>query len=137
VSAQPAAGLPADPFLLTPMAEWLGFESTGEPDLFRMRFAEHHIGNPFVRALHGGVVGAMIEASAAAGARNLAPEAASAELVASTVHYIRSTKDADLHCRVAVVRVARRVAFVDVWCWQDAEDTPVARGSCMLRLLKE
>ena len=60
-----------------------------------------------------------------------------AELASSTIHYIRSTKDTDRFCRVAVVRVPRRVAFVDVWCSQDAESLPVARGSCMLRLLTE
>ncbi|MEC9344391.1 MAG: PaaI family thioesterase, partial [Pseudomonadota bacterium] len=59
------------------------------------------------------------------------------ELVSSAIDYIRVTKDTDLLARVSVVRIARRLAFVEVRCWQDSEDLPVARGSCTLRIYED
>ncbi|MCG6859077.1 MAG: PaaI family thioesterase [Salaquimonas sp.] len=125
-----------DDFLSTPFATWLAIEPTDERDMFRMRFNERHIGNPFIRALHGGVVGSMIEASAELGLGNLVQVEGPTELVSSAIDYIRVTKDADLFARVSIVRIGRRLAFVEVRCWQDSEDLPVARGSCTLRILE-
>lgn len=115
-------------------AKWLGLEATERGNVYVMRFAERHLGNPVVRALHGGVVGSVIEISSELELARLQPESR-VELAASAVDYLRVTKDADLYARVEVVRVARRVAFLSVWCWQDDEDTPVAHGLCTLRLL--
>jgi acyl-coenzyme A thioesterase PaaI-like protein len=134
VNAYPSHPVPAGEALLaSPMAQWLGAERTDRPSVYRLRFAEHHIGNPFVRALHGGVVGSMLELAAQLEIARL-KDGARSELVSSATDYFRVTKDADLLARVDVVRIARRLAFVDVWCWQDSEDIPVTRGSCTLRL---
>lgn len=113
----------------SPMGEWLGLERAG--GVCRMRFAEHHIGNPWIRALHGGAVASLIEAAAELA---LADRSMAVELQSSSIDYIRVTRAADLFARADIVREGRRLAFVDVWCWQDAEDTPVARGSCVLRI---
>jgi acyl-coenzyme A thioesterase PaaI-like protein len=115
------------------MADWLQAEPTERGNVYRLRFAEHHIGNPFVRALHGGVVGSMMELAGELELTRL-QDGATVELVSSSSDYLRVTKDADLLVRVDVVRIARRLAFIDVWCWQDAESTPVARSSCTFRL---
>ncbi|GIL01184.1 MAG: hypothetical protein BroJett030_10830 [Alphaproteobacteria bacterium] len=130
-TGRPAAG-ECDARLASPMARWLGFETTERADVFRMRFAPHHIGNPFIRALHGGAVAALIEFAAEYA---VTAAAGRARLVSSAVDYIRVTRDADVLARVDTVRIGRRLAFVDVWCWQDGEDVPVARGSCSLRIL--
>ena len=123
-------------FYATPFAAWLAIEATEENDVFRMRFDERHIGNPFIRALHGGVVGSMVEASAELGFGRLTESAGPTELVSSAIDYLRVTKAADLFTRVSIVRVGRRIAFFEVYCWQDSEDLPVARGSCTLRILE-
>lgn len=137
----PAAGVKRDLLLASPMAEWQRIELTERPEVYVMRFSEHHIGNPFIRALHGGVVGAMIEMSAELELARLAHQEGGSEtrveLVSSSIDYLRVTKDADLYARVDVVRIARRLAFLDVWCWQDEEDLPVARGSCTLRVFRD
>lgn len=123
-------------FFDTPMARWLGIETTDRPNVYLMRFADRHIGNPLIRALHGGVVGSMIEVSAEIDLARQLP-GMRAELVSSAVDYLRVTRDGDLVARVETVRIARRLAFLDVWCWQDDEETSVARGSCTLRLLAD
>ncbi|MEZ5790180.1 MAG: PaaI family thioesterase [Nitratireductor sp.] len=118
----------------TPMRRWLQFEATEQPDVFRMTFDDRHIGNPFIRALHGGVVGSMVEMSAEMLVRSLVQPGQSVELVSSAIDYIRVTKDVDLFARAALVRQGRRLVFAEVWCWQDSEELPVARGNCTIRI---
>ena len=118
-----------------PMGDWLPVErsNTSEPR-FRLRFGEQHIGNPMIRSLHGGVSAAVIEAVAQATAGQELGERTRVELVSSSIDYLRATKGADLHARAVTTRSGRRLAFVDVWCWQDDEGTPVVRGNCTLRI---
>jgi acyl-coenzyme A thioesterase PaaI-like protein len=129
-------GTKRDTLLKSPMAEWLLIEPGGRENVYVMRFAERHVGNPFIRAIHGGVVGSLIEMSAELELSRRSP-GTSVELVSSAIDYLRVTKDADMHARVEEVRIARRLAFFDVWCWQDDEALPVARGSCIVRLLDQ
>ena len=129
-------GLKRDSLLKSPMAAWLQIAPTGRDNVYVMRFAERHIGNPFIRAIHGGVVGSLIEISAELELSRRSP-GTPVELVSSAIDYLRVTKDADMHARVDEVRIARRLAFFDVWCWQDDENLPVARGSCIVRLLEQ
>ncbi len=117
------------------MAEWLALVVEPRAGVYRMRFAERHIGNPFIRSIHGGAVGSLIEASAELALAEIV--GGPVELQSSAIDYLRVTKDADLWSRAELVRRGRRLAFVDVWCWQDSEDLPVARGSCTLRILAE
>lgn len=122
----------------TPLEEWLNVSQTERPDVWRMDFCEHHLGNPLIRSIHGGAVGTMIEYCAEAGLRgHLADNAIAAaiSLTTSSIEYLRVTKDAALFGRYQPVRIGRRVAFVDVWCWQDSEELMVARGACTLRIL--
>jgi acyl-coenzyme A thioesterase PaaI-like protein len=129
----PSAGLlETQAFLTTPMAKWLGLEALPAAGRFRMRFGERHIGNPWIRALHGGAVGALIEASAELALAQIV--GGPVELQSSAIDYLRVTKAVDLYSRAELVRQGRRLAFVDVWCWQDGEDMPVAHGSCTLRI---
>lgn len=118
-----------------PLGDWLPVErvSANEPR-FRMRFGEHHIGNPMIRAVHGGVSAAVIEAVAQAVARDELGQGVDVELVSSSIDYLRVTKDTDLNAKAVTARTGRRLAFIDVWCWQDDEDTPVVRGTCTLRI---
>lgn len=124
----------------TPAESWFAVGPTDEPDCWKISFQEHHLGNPLIRSIHGGVVGSLIEHTAEKTLdRALAEKSRSAklELTTSAIDYLRVTKDSDLYARGSVVRIARRVAFMDVVCWQDSEDLPVARGACTLRILED
>lgn len=121
-----------------PIAAWLNVSATDRPDVWKAGFEDRHLGNPLIRSIHGGVVGTLIEYAAEEGLRRALAEkgieAQGIELTTTSIEYLRVTKDAPLFARFEVTRIARRIGFVDVWCWQDREDMPVSRGACTLRI---
>lgn len=124
----------------TPAQEWLAVSSTTDPAIYKIDFQEHHIGNPIIRSVHGGVVGSLVEYAAEGYLSHLLKKEgrdAKVEVTTSSIDYLRVTKDAPLFAKVEIVRIARRIAFVDVWIWQDSEDLPVSRGACTLRIIDQ
>jgi acyl-coenzyme A thioesterase PaaI-like protein len=121
----------------SPIETWLNVARMEDPAVFRLDFQEHHIGNPLIRSLHGGVVGTLIEYAAEKYLEQKLLEAgrpARVEITTSSIEYLRVTKDASLFARASISRVARRIGFIDVRCWQDGEELPVSKGSCTLRI---
>lgn len=118
----------------SPVSTWLVAEELDEKDRFKTTFQNHHLGNIFIKSLHGGVTGAMIELSAEATTRRELGQAADLMITASSIDYLRVTKDADLHARTTVVRMSRRLSIVDVTCWQDSEELPIARGVVTIKV---
>jgi len=45
-----------------------------------------------------------------------------------SIDYLRSAGAKDTYCRCEVTRQGRRVAHVQIVCWQDDENKPVAIG---------
>ena len=83
-------------------------------------------GNPWLPALHGGVIGGLMETAAII---QLAHDQDSDKLpktINITVEYLRSGRIEDLHARAEVTKLGRRVANVQVRCWQTDPDKPVA-----------
>lgn len=118
------------------MKQWLAFKAHPQNNLFSMQFHDQHIGNPMIRSVHGGVTASLIEMSAEHTLLAETDNRFSVLLVSSSVDYLRVTKDTDIYARSQIVRISRRLAFIDVWCWQDEEDIPVARGTCTLRIMR-
>lgn len=84
-----------------------------------------HIGNPILPALHGGVVGALLEASAVL--QLLSHDTVHvAKTVNVTVDFLRSAKVVETYARATVIRRGRRVANVRMEAWQDDPAKPVA-----------
>ena len=119
------------------MQNWLGFAPGNEPNRYQLTFCNRHIGNPMIRSVHGGVTASMIEMSAEFTLRGQLETVADIHIVSSSIDYLRVTKDVDLHSRTNIVRISRRLAFIDVLCWQDSEEIPVARGTCTLRIHRQ
>lgn len=96
-----------------PIAEWLGFssEETPEDRVYRLAFNESHIGNPAIRALHGGVIAAFLELAMQADLRanGRTPEAT----VNVTIDYVASARAEDMTARVKLIRIGRRLAFLE------------------------
>lgn len=116
-----------------PLATWLGFQASGEDDIaFRLTFNETHIGNPAIRALHGGVIAAFLELSMQADLFARASAAVSTANV--SIDYLSSSRPEDMTGRVKLLRQGRRIAFMEASGWQ-ADETrlvAVARACFML-----
>ncbi|MEO0697530.1 MAG: PaaI family thioesterase [Pseudomonadota bacterium] len=122
-------------FSETPMAHWLQTSVREEngPPVYRLTFHEKHIGNPVIRALHGGVIGAYLETIMQGHLIACAPEMSSIRTVSFSVDYLRSSKPQDMHAEVTIERQGRRLAFLSARGWQNENSKPVALAHAALR----
>lgn len=116
------------------LASWLGAYQVGDSNVYSTTFAEHHLGNIWIRSLHGGVTGSFIELSAEAETRKHLDADVPLMISSSSIDYLRITKDADLYVRAIIQRISRRLSVVDVTGWQDDESVLVARGIVTLKI---
>ena len=116
------------------ISNWLAVSETQEPGVYKTDFAEHHLGNTFIRSLHGGVSASFIEVCAEAEAAKHVDDDASLAIINSSTDYLRVTKDDDLYGRATILKISRRLAVIDVTCWQDEETMPVVRGVVSLKI---
>ena len=130
-SPEPSALLSAIPY-----CRHLGIhaEMHGSSLVLVMPFAEHLVGNVMLPALHGGVIGSLLETAAMAqviweirGPRLPRP-------VDITIDYLRSARAATSYARARIAKQGRRVVNVHAEMWQDDETKPVAalRGHMLL-----
>jgi len=91
-----------------------------------MRYKESNIGNPFLPALHGGVIGGFMEVSAITGLMFSGDYSKVPKPIGLNVGYLRSGKPQDTFARASIVRQGSRVANVRVEAWQDDMERPIA-----------
>ena len=119
-----------------PYANFLGVraELKGDELTLVLPFAEHLIGNPVRAALHGGVVGALMELTALIQLGVITGDAR-AKTIDIGVDYLRSGKPVDTYARARVSKSGRRVANVQVEAWQNERSQPIAamHGHFLLR----
>lgn len=108
-----------------PLAAWLGFEAlAGDPIAYKLTFNETHIGNPAIRALHGGVIAAFLELAMQS---DLYARVGKSVVTANiAVDYLASSRPEDMTGRVKVLREGRRIAFMEATGWQSGETRLVA-----------
>ena len=120
-----------------PYIRYLGMrvEMAGDEMTAVLPFAQHLIGNPMLPALHGGVIGAFMEMTALAQLSLAQPERRVPKTIDITVEYLRPARAQDTFARANLRKVGRRVANVQVECWQDSRAQPVAgmTGHFLLR----
>lgn len=118
----------------SPIARWLGF-SVAEQDgarHYRLSFNETHIGNPAIRALHGGVIAAFLELAMQTELK--ASGAPPAQTVNVAIDYMSSSRAEDMIARVKVIRVGRRLAFLEAEGRQSNGTRLVAVARACLKL---
>ena len=120
-----------------PYIRYLGMrvEMAGDEMTAVLPFAQHLIGNPMLPALHGGVIGAFMEMTALAQLSLAQPERRVPKTIDITIEYLRPARAQDTFARATLRKVGRRVANVQVECWQDSRAQPVAgmTGHFLLR----
>lgn len=111
-----------------PYAQFLGVraELKGDELTLVLPFDERLIGNPMLPALHGGVVGALMELTALTQLAVASRSEAFPKTVDINVEYLRSGKPIDTFARARVVKIGRRIANVQVEAWQNERSQPIA-----------
>lgn len=111
-----------------PYARFLGIraELKGDELTLVMPFAQHLIGNPLLPALHGGVVGALLEVTALTQLAIASKSERFPKTIDVNIEYLRSGKPVDTFARARVVKIGRRIANVQAEAWQSERVQPIA-----------
>lgn len=111
-----------------PYAAFLGVraELRGDELTLVLPYADHLIGNPLLPALHGGVVGALMELTALTQLAVAAKSEKFPKTIDIGIDYLRSGRPADTFARARVVKIGRRIANVQAEAWQSAREKPIA-----------
>src|SRR5690348_372742 len=119
-----------------PYCAHLGITGSVQDDrvLLQMPFGEHLIGNPILPALHGGVIGSLLETAALVTVIWETGISALPKPVDITIDYLRSGRPVTSFARARIARQGRRVVNVHSEMWQDDESRPIAglRGHLLL-----
>jgi len=127
----------------TALLEWVPYlkflgvtlESEGGVLTGRMRFSEHLVGNPTLPALHGGALGALLEAACQFEVLYRAESAVLPKTITLTIDYLRSAKPVDVKVRARIVKQGRRVVTAHAVAWQEDEAKPVASATVHLLVM--
>jgi uncharacterized protein (TIGR00369 family) len=114
-----------------PYARYLGVrvEADEHGTVLVLPFRDELVGNRWLPALHGGVVGAFLELVA------VGTMLAQSELerlpkpINFSIDYLRSVGPLETRGRATIVKHGRRIANVRVIAWQADESKPVAAGT--------
>jgi uncharacterized protein (TIGR00369 family) len=118
------------------IAHWLGFsvEQDNGEYIYRLAFDEKHIGNPAIRALHGGVIAAFLEVAAQCELAGKLDNGETIKTINVDIDYLASSRAQDMKGRASITRLGRRIAFVEAIGWQESEDRPVAKANFRIRI---
>ena len=118
----------ADAIARVPYAKFLGLraELKGDELTLIMPFAPHLVGNPMLPALHGGVVGALMEVTALTQLAITSKIEKFAKTIDINVEYLRSGKPIDTYARARIVKIGSRIANVQAEAWQGERSQPIA-----------
>jgi uncharacterized protein (TIGR00369 family) len=111
-----------------PYASFLGVQAElrGDELTLILPYSEHLVGNPLLPALHGGVVGALMELTAITQLAISSKSDKFAKTIDIGVDYLRSGKPIDTYARARVIKIGRRIANVQAEAWQNERGQPIA-----------
>jgi uncharacterized protein (TIGR00369 family) len=111
-----------------PYATFLGVraELKGDELTLVLPFSDHLVGNPLLPALHGGVVGALMELTAITQLAIASKSAVFRKTIDVGFDYLRSGKPVDTFARAKVIKIGRRIANVQAEAWQGERGQPIA-----------
>lgn len=113
---------------LIPYAKVIGVECEryGEELFFRLPRNPDNIGNPTLPAIHGGVIAAFMELSAAFQVLLQTNTPELPKIIDFSVDYMRAGLDRDTYAMCQLERQGRRVTNCSVIAWQERRSTPIA-----------
>lgn len=117
-----------------PYAGFMGIAYHHEQQRFYLPVQDRHIGNAWLPALHGGVIAGFMEHAALLQCVVDHPQNRIPKPINIQIDYLRSAAAKDCYADVEMVRLGRRVATLQVRCWQIKADKPVATARVHLLL---
>ena len=113
---------------LIPYAQAIGLEAFFDNSglVTVLRYQESNVGNTQIPAIHGGVVGALLEHAAIMHLLLETELDAIPKIINLSVDYLRPCLTKDTFARGEVIRQGRKVANVRVRAWQESAERPVA-----------
>jgi len=119
-----------------PYARFLGVdaERRGNEITTFLPFSEHLVGNPRLPAIHGGVIGGLLEITCVTQLLFDTSCDTVPKTIDISIDYLRSRKPLETYGRATVTRHGRRVANVRAEVWQEDRSRPIAsaRGHFLL-----
>ena len=121
----------ADALAMMPYARFLGVEvhESDSGALFVLPFRDELVGNRWLPALHGGVVGAFLELVATGELFTQTEPGRDPKPIDFNIDFLRSVGPRATHGKATIVKHGRRIANVRVIAWQLDENKPVATGT--------
>ncbi|AUZ05928.2 MULTISPECIES: PaaI family thioesterase [Vitreoscilla] len=104
---------------------WLNAE--GVP-LFHVPFKSDNIGNTFLPALHGGMIGGFIESVATLFLKHHSGLDEFAKVIDFSIDYLRSGLSEAMYASCSLTRQGSRIAHLTVTVWQSDAKRPIAVG---------
>jgi len=117
---------------MIPYADFIGAQVKIENDqlLYWLDKRPTNIGNPSLPALHGGVIGGVLELSAAIEVIYNLDIAAVPKVVDFSLDYLRAGRYKTVYAKCNVLRQGKKLINVTASAWQDDENTPIATARC-------
>ncbi len=111
-----------------PYAKELGIRPLlmGDELTLILPYAPHIIGNPMLKALHGGAVGAFLETTAIVQLWLMGEPKPLPKPIGINLDYLRRGNPKDTFARAVVAKQGSRVANVRVRAWQYRYDEPIS-----------
>jgi uncharacterized protein (TIGR00369 family) len=91
-----------------------------------LKFSDQLVGNPVIRALHGGVVAAFLETTAIIQVLFEMGGTTLPKPVDINIDYLRSGRPVDSYARAVITKQGRRVVNVHAEAWQEEHTRPIA-----------
>lgn len=96
--------------------------------LYCLPFAKQHIGNIFLPALHGGLIGGFLQSCINHYLIEQSKQKKSPHLIDFSIDYLRSGKAQNSYAQCQILHAGRRISHVTVIMWQEDADKPIAFG---------
>jgi len=117
---------------LIPYAKSIGVETSlvGDNIVSSLRFLDSNIGNPFLPALHGGVVAGFMENAAILHLIWNIELKKIPKIIDFSIDYLRPGLAETTYSHCDIVRLGRRVALCNIKAWQADSEKPIAVARC-------
>ena len=125
---------------LIPYAQFLGISFQLDPEdglLFSLPFKQENIGNFKLPALHGGVIGGLMETAAIVHLMWKMECLTLPKVIDFTIDYLRFGKPIETYATCSITKLGKRIANVYIEAWQEDRAQPIAIARSHFKLTQD